>query len=530
MALSNDEVYELASEAVRHMHDAHGDGYTFTFDEIWQNVPASYEILSTAKPHQSKRLIAGGWVEKTGEMRRAASKLRAGSSTPEYRFGPQLVRENTSASARIRRPSVRVADDNLASLHSSRAASKTSVSELIKLMNDSLDAEGYIISPAELANFFLAMTVSPLVILSGISGTGKSLLPRKFAEMTQSKFSPIPVQPQWSDNSDLFGYVPTLSQESYHPGGLISSLREARKNSDALVIALLDEMNLAPVEHYFSDFLSIAETRKRDSEGDIFTDELRIELPPEPVDGRPDTESDLRKMRLPTNLRIVGTANMDETTHSFSPKVLDRAFTIELDNPDLTVFASPADDSKSGSAMDMRELARAIVNRDNAISVVEAWPKSQEMFMQVAVMLQELQEIILPAGIKFGYRTRDAILLYLHFWREFDLEDVLTANGAMDYCLLQKILPKISGSGQVLDDTLQQLERWLKKDRSPAGSKKAATVGGNDFEEEDEDTDGTPEDFDASNPFTGPFVRCFEKVQRMRNLLEVDGATHYWGT
>ena len=158
------------------------------------------------------------------------------------------------------------------------------------------------------------MTVSPLVILSGISGTGKSLLPRKFAKRTNSKFYAIPVQPQWSDNSDLFGFVPTLSPTKFVEGKLIKALRDAHDNNDTLVIALIDEMNLAPVEHYFSDFLSVAETRERKG-AKIGSDPLPIELPAVPGAGLPDPESDLRGIELPPNLRVIGTANMDETTH-----------------------------------------------------------------------------------------------------------------------------------------------------------------------------------------------------------------------
>lgn len=528
MTLSNDEVFDLACEAVQKMFAERKPDYTFTFDEIWQNVPDHIEILSTSKPHQSKRLINSGWVEKTGEMRRAASKLRAGSSTPEYRFGSRLVPENQAASKRALPKSVLSSPSAGASLLELFSASGESISAQLSAMQTAMDEDGYIISSAELANFFLAMAVSPLVILSGISGTGKSLLPRKFAELTGSKFSPIPVQPQWSDNSDLFGYVPTLAQDQYKAGALIPSLRLAKAAPNSLVIALLDEMNLAPVEHYFSDFLSIAETRRRDGSA-ITTDELRIELPPKPTD-KPDPVSDLRDMRLPTNLRVIGTANMDETTHSFSPKVLDRAFTIELDDPDLTAFASGAEGGRpTKPSIDLRDVANSIVNKANAISVTEAASKHQEMFVQVALMLQELQDILAPAGIKFGYRTRDSILLYLHFWKDFELSDVLTANAAMDYCLLQKILPKISGSGQMLGDVLGKLEKWLKKDRSPGGAKKvAAPVPEDDIDEEDDAETANP--FDAGNPFTGPFIRCLEKTQRMRALLEADGATHFWGT
>ena len=112
-----------------------------------------------------------------------------------------------------------------------------------------MEAEGYVISAAELANFFLAMAVSPLVILSGISGTGKSLLPRKFAKFTNSRFQPIPVQPQWADNSDLFGYVPSLASGTFVQGKIIDSILGAKRNPGSLAIVLLDEMNLAPVEH-----------------------------------------------------------------------------------------------------------------------------------------------------------------------------------------------------------------------------------------------------------------------------------------
>jgi 5-methylcytosine-specific restriction endonuclease McrBC GTP-binding regulatory subunit McrB len=364
-----------------------------------------------------------------------------------------------------------------------------------------MDAEGYVISTAELANFFLAMTVSPLVILSGISGTGKSLLPRKFAMRTSSHFKPIPVQPQWSDNSDLFGYVPTLSPTSYIKGALVESLVKAKQNPKQLVIALLDEMNLAPVEHYFSDFLSVAETRGRDAANRITTDELPVELP-QIVLGQPDAFAALRGIQIPSNLRVVGTANMDETTHSFSPKVLDRAFTIEFDDPDLTSFAS----GSAVGAETFDALAEIVINETNAISVLEAKVKSQDLFEHIAQLLSEIQDILAPAGIKFGYRTRDAILLYLHFWRELGLADIMAGYAAFDFCLLQKILPKISGSGEGLAVALSKLSEWFKA-RSDT---KYAEPG-------------------IDSEFAGPLERSHQKVSRMIELLSLDGSTRYWG-
>jgi hypothetical protein len=485
MSLTNDEIFEMASAAVRSMHQRYGPDFKFPADVIWQNMPQGVDIPSTKRPHQPARLIRAGLLEKTGGMTKAQSESRAGSPTAEYRFGPELV------------PKVKAPSD-------SQTVRKRSTSESLIGIQMAMDFEGYVISVAELANFHLAIMVSPLVVLSGISGTGKSLLPRKFAKQTNSFFHAIPVQPQWSDNSDLFGYVPTLAPTKYIKGALIDSLLEAKRNPQKLVIALLDEMNLAPVEHYFSDFLSVAETRVRDDKG-ITTDNLPIELP-DNTPGQSSPHIDLlRGIQLPPNLRIVGTANMDETTHAFSPKVLDRAFTIEFDDPDLTAFASSQAGSK-GMSNAFDELAAIAIRESNAISVQEAYSASQDLFEHIALLLSEIQEILAPAGIKFGYRTRDAILLYLHFWRELQLADILTGYAALDFCILQKILPKVAGSGEALAEALTNLATWL-----------------NARAETQQDEDGVLAEF------SGPLARSVQKVERMTELLSLDGSTRYWG-
>lgn len=484
MPLSNDEIFNLAIAALKAMLAEHGANYKFPSDVIWQYIPASVnvevDIPSTARPHQPGRLMRAGYLEKTGGMTRAQSTQRAGSSTAEYRFGPMLVAPPIISNSVV-----------------------GSSSELLKQIQIKMDAEGYMISTAELGNFCLAMTVSPLVILSGISGTGKSLLPRRFAKLTGSGFHPIPVQPQWSDNSDLFGYVPTLSPSKHVEGALTKSLMEAQAAPEKLVIALLDEMNLAPVEHYFSDFLSVAETRYRVG-GHVATDVLPIELPSiEP--GAPDPYAILRGAQLPPNLRIVGTANMDESTHIFSPKVLDRAFTIELDDPVLTDFPNPSSTTTASSDTSaLGVLATMIIRESNAISIHEARAESQPLFEYISALLGEIQEILAPAGIKFGYRTRDAILLYLHFWRKHKLEDIMTGYAALDFCILQKILPKISGSGDTLSEALKKLVEWL--------SAREAPQAGHPFPE-----------------FVGKLDRCVRKTERMTALLDLDGATRFWG-
>ena len=137
---------------------------------------------------------------------------------------------------------------------------------------------------------------------------------------------------------------------------------------------------------------------------------------------------------------------------------------------------------------------------------MEAQAQSQDLFEQIASWLNEIQGILSPAGIKFGYRTRDAILLYLHFWREFGLSDVLAGCAALDFCILQKILPKISGSGDALEEALNKLTQWL--DRQSEA--KDDLVG-------------------IEAEFLGSLERSREKVGRMLALLDTQGATRYWG-
>ena len=489
MPLSNDEIYTHAIAALRAMLAAHGPDYKFPPDVIWQNIPESVnvevDIPSSSRSHQPKRLMNAGFIELTGGMTKAQAKQGAGSIRKEYRFGPELV------------PSLVE--------HIVGAAPSTSSSARLKGVQAAMEADGYLISTAELANFYLAMTVSPLVILSGISGTGKSLLPRKFAKLTDSGFHPIPVQPQWSDNSDLFGYVPTLSPTKHIEGAMTKSLLDAKAQPEKLVIALLDEMNLAPVEHYFSDFLSVAETRSRMSAGGpVVTDALPIELPAVGA-GLPDPYVNLRGAYLPQNLRVVGTANMDESTHTFSPKVLDRAFTIELDDPVLTDFASVSIAAAAATDVaSLGQLAEEMILDANAISIQEARADSQPLFEHIAGLLAEIQEILAPAGIKFGYRTRDAILLYLHFWRKHDLADIMTGYAALDFCILQKILPKVTGSGDALSDALKKLTAWL-------------------------DARETAQEGDPFPQFAGKLDRSARKAERMAALLDLDGATRFWG-
>lgn len=183
-------------------------------------------------------------------------------------------------------------------------------------------SKGFLYSLDEVKKLYLSLKAKPFVILSGISETGKTQLARYFAESIgamedNGQFTLIPVRPDWSDGSDLLGYIDITG--TFKEGPLTKVIKKALNNCDLPHIVLLDEMNLARVEHYFSDILSVMESRKW-CDGKIVTSPL--------------ITTDLLgvDLSLPENLYLIGTVNMDETTYPFSKKVLDRANVIEFNN------------------------------------------------------------------------------------------------------------------------------------------------------------------------------------------------------
>jgi 5-methylcytosine-specific restriction endonuclease McrBC GTP-binding regulatory subunit McrB len=274
-------------------------------------------------------------------------------------------------------------------------------------------------------------------------------------------------------------------------------------------------MNLAAVEHYFSDFLSVIETRRKEDARTI-TDPLPLDLPsPDSV----DPYQSLRGLWLPPNIRIVGTANMDETTRPFSPKVLDRAFSIEFDDVDLTAFVHH-ESSEQIEPDQFRLLADRLVDSTNPVSVSEVYLESQSFFDRIAGMLEEIRQLLQPAGINFGYRTRDAICLYLWHWAHDKMDSIMPLSTAFDFCVLQKILPKISGTGEALRQGLESLLEWLEQA---------------DGDTEDSVLDGDDESLVVTDNVTGseparPCPQSADRVRRMLRQLADEGATTYWST
>lgn len=204
--MEKEEASQITRAAVEALAEDRGENARFSFDVIWEYADPENSIPSEMRPARSRELIKDRYIERTGAMINATSESRAGSMTPEYRLGSRF-RKSVSAQT-----------------------GKPPIAEGIQNLEAALNASGFVISAAEIANFYLALAASPLVILTGISGTGKSKLPRLFASETKSLFYSIPVKPQWSDNSDLFGYTPSLNPNYFVAGEFTKAVLESKAN------------------------------------------------------------------------------------------------------------------------------------------------------------------------------------------------------------------------------------------------------------------------------------------------------------
>ena len=230
---------------------------------------------------------------------------------------------------------------------------KRDVDEINKLLNGvkpSLQNVSMEINP-KFRPYITAIKSKPFLLLAGISGTGKSRIVRELARacwdlgseefkaQKPSNFEMVQVKPNWHDSSELIGYVSRIDGVRYVVGPFLKFMVKAIQNPDIPYFLCLDEMNLAPVEQYFAEYLSVIESRKLQEDGSITTDpiidysnteeyqSLIMQLFPDDDEMRDAylTEEGGLRLGIPQNLIVVGTVNMDETTFSFSRKVLDRA-------------------------------------------------------------------------------------------------------------------------------------------------------------------------------------------------------------
>ena len=300
-----------------------------------------------------------------------------------------------------------------------------------------------------LAGTFLASILAkPLVLLTGLTGSGKTQIALKFGEwLGEARCLVVPVRPDWTGPESLFGYEDALAAADdmgrkawYVPEPLEFMLRAAR-HLDEPHLLLLDEMNLAHVERYFADFLSGMES-------------LQPTLPnlvKEGASWRP-AAGDVARIPIPRNLWVVGTVNTDETTYAFSPKVLDRAQTIEFRVSTSDLAASSVRTTTPSAAPSGYLTSMLAVSADPLWQ--EAHPGSDGGALIVA--LKALHALLGEFDSEFGHRTFSEAIRFAA------IHQALTGSGwgqSMDLIVLQMILPRIHGSRGRVENLLLALAK-----------------------------------------------------------------------
>lgn len=317
---------------------------------------------------------------------------------------------------------------------------------VIEFIHNYILARGYEYSIDIIRNLYLCLKTKPFVILYGISGTGKSKVIELFAEAIGASkddgtYNLIPVRPDWSDASELIGY--RNIDGKFQPGILINIIKNAINHKEVPYFVCLDEMNLARVEYYFSDILSIMETRDKKNL-EVMTDKLiRREL------FGVDTEAvkAYEELYIPENLYIVGTVNMDETTFPFSKKVLDRANTIEFNEINIDY-----DFDREKEKMTPKIYSNKLLLSEY-IKIAEC-KENKEIAKEVIEELKEINNVLEECDMQFAYRVRDEIVFYVIYAVSNGIMDL---HEALDYAIKQKILPRISGSSSDIEQCLFNL-------------------------------------------------------------------------
>ena len=352
-------------------------------------------------------------------------------------------------------------------------------------------------SHSETVRNFLASTLTrPFVILTGLSGSGKTQIAIKFGEwLGQDRFTLIPVRPDWTGPESLFGFPDILQplkdgRRAWNVPSALAFMLKASFDPEHPYLLVLDEMNLAHVERYFSDFLSGLES----------SEPVLPNLAQEGSEWR-DSAVDPQPLPIPRNLIVIGTVNVDETTYMFSPKVLDRANTLEfrVATADLGRVIKPIPAQPTGSS----SLAHLMAVISDDQWQYQNVPSGSGDFQD---NLRNLHLILSRHGAEFGYRTYyDAIrfnAIYCALGGEW--------HDALDVQVKQKVLPRFHGSRRKLEPILSSLGRFcLDLTTDPTGP------GGQEFDP------AVPPSVPAKLP------RSLEKIRRMTVNLRANQFTSF---
>ena len=361
--------------------------------------------------------------------------------------------------------------------------------------------------------YLTALRTKPFMLLAGISGTGKSRIVRELAKAcwkdgdeeygknNPRNFCMVQVKPNWHDSTELFGYVSRISgKPEFVAGDFLKFVVKAWEEPNVPYFLCLDEMNLAPVEQYFAEYLSVIESRKL-ADGIITTDplfkkpfedrvyETNIKYGEEidwyqqlviQLTSNEELQQQFYKegITIPQNLFVVGTVNMDETTFSFSRKVLDRAMTIEMNEMDLY-------GGLEKGASEIGYIGNCVIG--TAAEGKDVYAENKELCDQVIAYLEKVNNVLDKTPFKIAYRTRNEFLLYAVNRQLLDNESQLWQT--LDEMTSMKILSRIEGDSERTKSVLEGLKVLVEVEINKAipepeeGKEKLKSITGTKIEE-----------------------------------------------
>ena len=339
-------------------------------------------------------------------------------------------------------------------------------------------------------NYLTLLRTKDLIILAGDSGSGKTNLVKSFAKAVGGKSIIVPVKPNWTSSEDLLGYYNPL-EKKYLATHFLEAMIEAQQNPEIPYFICLDEMNLARVEYYFADFLSLLETRDENPEISLYAEDesahvlselkavvdiiqsakdkysengvvnfidllkdeqlnsqLRLAFGFSDKDSLIKYHSEIRRMlsavmtmpssiKMPENVHIIGAINIDETTHYLSPKILDRAHIMRFESPLLSDWDAIL---KEVSEYAFNDVSKPLIFEIEALGYRANYPKFDRENSFCKLFIELNKEFFHKLGIEFGMRTIRQGLNYLELFHDVNSDDELAINNF----LLHKVLPKLT--------------------------------------------------------------------------------------